>query len=668
MNTRLQVEHPVTEAVTGLDLVAWQLRVAAGEQLPLSQHAGSVRRPRDRGAALRRRPLRGFPAAKRHADRLAPGLGSGRARRSWSRVRPSASRRSTIRLLAKVIAHGATREEARRRLIVALEDTVALGLTTNRSFLVAVLRHPAFVAGEATTGFHRRNISGRQRRHAAPAAGPAHARPGGGASCSTTRENETDERAGAPPNWSSTGSRRLAAALGAGRRPSFGQHHGRRSRIVIRSPSARTWSRFRSRSAASGAVRFTAMGVQQTARFALAGWRAASRSQRRHHRGARDHAGDEQRGAPRRLLAATRADERRDHRGLRQAGRPRQPRPARRRARSDEDAARDQRASATASIDKVLVKPGDQVATRQLLDRARSADGRRAADDDGGDAMNDKVVITCALTGVLTDPKQHPVPVTPAEMAREARAAFDAGAAVMHVHFRQQGARQRSPAVVGAGACRHHHAGDPRRLPGRDPQRIDRHDRTGHFRPDRLPARGQAGDCGLQCRFAELSESARRRLVGVAAAPVRQSGRTRSKPISTSWRRPAPSRNSNASTSASCAASACTRRTACSRAGRNTISSWASNPACRPIPTCCRSSRSSPSPARRGRSPPIGRAEIWPLHRRAAELGGHLRTGLEDTFYLPDGGKVGSNGTLVEMLARYAREAGRAVASPAEAA
>jgi uncharacterized protein (DUF849 family) len=53
--------------------------------------------------------------------------------------------------------------------------------------------------------------------------------------------------------------------------------------------------------------------------------------------------------------------------------------------------------------------------------------------------MNDKAVITCALTGVLTDPKQHHVPVTPEEMAREAKAAFDAGAAVMHVHFRQQG-------------------------------------------------------------------------------------------------------------------------------------------------------------------------------------------------------------------------------------
>jgi uncharacterized protein (DUF849 family) len=63
----------------------------------------------------------------------------------------------------------------------------------------------------------------------------------------------------------------------------------------------------------------------------------------------------------------------------------------------------------------------------------------------------------------------------------------------------------------------------------------------------------------------------------------------------------------------------------------------------------------------------VGRENIWLLHRRAAELGGHLRTGLEDTFYLPDGSRAGSNGPLVEMLARYAREAGRNVASPAEA-
>jgi 3-keto-5-aminohexanoate cleavage enzyme len=55
------------------------------------------------------------------------------------------------------------------------------------------------------------------------------------------------------------------------------------------------------------------------------------------------------------------------------------------------------------------------------------------------------------------------------------------------------------------------------------------------------------------------------------------------------------------------------------------------------------------------------------LHRRAAELGGHLRTGLEDTFYLPDGSKANSNATLVETLAQYARDAGRPIASPAEA-
>jgi uncharacterized protein (DUF849 family) len=63
----------------------------------------------------------------------------------------------------------------------------------------------------------------------------------------------------------------------------------------------------------------------------------------------------------------------------------------------------------------------------------------------------------------------------------------------------------------------------------------------------------------------------------------------------------------------------------------------------------------------------IGRAPIWALHRRAAELGGHLRTGLEDTFYLPDGRKVRSNGDLVTALAACARAAGREIASPAEA-
>ena len=63
----------------------------------------------------------------------------------------------------------------------------------------------------------------------------------------------------------------------------------------------------------------------------------------------------------------------------------------------------------------------------------------------------------------------------------------------------------------------------------------------------------------------------------------------------------------------------------------------------------------------------IGRKEIWPLHRRAAELGGDLRTGLEDTIYLPDGSRAASNGDLVKALVAVARQSGRAVASPEEA-
>ena len=64
---------------------------------------------------------------------------------------------------------------------------------------------------------------------------------------------------------------------------------------------------------------------------------------------------------------------------------------------------------------------------------------------------------------------------------------------------------------------------------------------------------------------------------------------------------------------------------------------------------------------------PVGREEIWPLHRRTAELGGNLRTGLEDTFYLPSGEKATSNGQLVEALVDIARACGREIASPTEA-
>ena len=158
MNTRLQVEHPVTEAVTGLDLVAWQLRVAAGKKLPLAQqqipthgHAIEARLyaedPQNSflpqsGTLVDWQPASGVGVRVDHG--LAPG----------AIVSPFYDP-----LLAKIVAHGADREEARRRLIAALEDSVAFGPVTNRGFLVGMLRHPAFVAGDATTAFIDRYFS-----------------------------------------------------------------------------------------------------------------------------------------------------------------------------------------------------------------------------------------------------------------------------------------------------------------------------------------------------------------------------------------------------------------------------------------------------------------------------------------------------------------------------
>jgi geranyl-CoA carboxylase alpha subunit len=152
MNTRLQVEHAVTEAVTGLDLVAWQLRVAAGEKLQLAQHEVALSGHAIEARLYAEDPEQGFLPQSGTLIDWRPASGEG-VRIDHGLAPGCAVSPYYDPLLAKLIAHGATREEARRRLIVALEDTVALGLKTNRGLLVAMLRHPAFAAGEATTAF-----------------------------------------------------------------------------------------------------------------------------------------------------------------------------------------------------------------------------------------------------------------------------------------------------------------------------------------------------------------------------------------------------------------------------------------------------------------------------------------------------------------------------------
>ncbi|GIK26738.1 MAG: 3-methylcrotonyl-CoA carboxylase subunit alpha [Betaproteobacteria bacterium] len=150
MNTRLQVEHPVTELVTGLDLVDLQLRVAAGEPLPLSQSDVQLD-----GHAIEARLYAENPDAG-----FLPQTGTLLRWNAPANVRVDAGVDTGTEitshydpLLAKVIAHGATRDAARQKLIAALRDTTALGVTTNKAFLVGCLEHPEFFAGRATTDF-----------------------------------------------------------------------------------------------------------------------------------------------------------------------------------------------------------------------------------------------------------------------------------------------------------------------------------------------------------------------------------------------------------------------------------------------------------------------------------------------------------------------------------
>ncbi|MFE4329105.1 acetyl-CoA carboxylase biotin carboxylase subunit [Streptomyces sp. NPDC056831] len=159
MNTRLQVEHPVTELITGLDLVEWQLRVAAGEQLPYEQQDIKLTGHAIEARICAEDPFRGFlPSGgtvlalhepQGNGVRTDSGLGTGGE--VGSLYDP---------MLSKVIAYGPDRAAALRRLRAALADTVILGVPTNAGFLRRLLAHPAVVAGDLDTGLVEREVAG----------------------------------------------------------------------------------------------------------------------------------------------------------------------------------------------------------------------------------------------------------------------------------------------------------------------------------------------------------------------------------------------------------------------------------------------------------------------------------------------------------------------------
>lgn len=277
-----------------------------------------------------------------------------------------------------------------------------------------------------------------------------------------------------------------------------------------------------------------------------------------------------------------------------------------------------------------------------------------------------KAVITCALTGVLTDPDVHHVPVTPEQMAKEARRARDAGASIVHCHFRQQepgkGHLPSWDPKVAADVCAAIKAECPDLLINMS---------TGVFGPDisgpvacleRVKPEMAALNSGSlnYLKLRENNEWAWPPLlfdnpvekVEAFAAVMKKhqivpececfdTGILRS--VALFARRGTVPNPPNVSLVMGVAS------------GMPNKASWL------PMLT------EEMLPGTHWQVIGIGRQEVWALHRAAARLGGDLRTGLEDTFYLPDGAKAKSNGQLIEAIATIAQEEGRTIASPAEA-
>ncbi len=277
-----------------------------------------------------------------------------------------------------------------------------------------------------------------------------------------------------------------------------------------------------------------------------------------------------------------------------------------------------------------------------------------------------KAILTCALNGVLTDPRQHPmVPVTPEQMAQSAHEAFDAGASIMHVHFRSQ-----APGMGYLPSWEPEIAAEAvDAIRGRCPGVII-NQTTGVIGAD------ISGPVG--CIKRTRPEIAACNAGSLNYLKLRSDGQ---------WAWP-PLLFDNPVSKVKAFLDAMTESGSlpefeCFDVGIvRSVGLYVENGMAKTAQYNFVMGVASGMPAdaellallvkytRAGahwQTTLIGRTEIWPLHQRAAALGGMLRTGLEDTFYLPNGEKSESNGALIEALAACARRAGREIASPKEA-
>ncbi len=281
----------------------------------------------------------------------------------------------------------------------------------------------------------------------------------------------------------------------------------------------------------------------------------------------------------------------------------------------------------------------------------------------------EKAILTCALTGVLTNPKQHPVPVTPAQMAAEARDAFNAGASIMHIHMRNQ--------EDGFG-----------HMPSWDPDVAEtivdaiREACPGVIINLTTGVVGKDISGPLACIRRVKPEIAACNAGSLNYLKLKEDGSWAwppmvfDNPVAKVQQFLDVMEEAGTHPEFECFDVGIIRsvtmylkngmlKPAMGRAEYNLVMGVASGMPCDADLLALLPKYMAPDSV--WQTTLIGRTEIWPVHQKTADLGGMLRTGLEDTFYLPNGERASGNGALITELAACAQRAGRSVASAPEA-
>lgn len=289
---------------------------------------------------------------------------------------------------------------------------------------------------------------------------------------------------------------------------------------------------------------------------------------------------------------------------------------------------------------------------------------------------SDKAVVTASLNGVLTDPAKFDIPVTPEQMADAAEESFNAGATVVHIHFRDQGEGKGhlpswDPDV--AGAC-------VDAIRARVPE-IMINLTTGTIGNKGPMGGGPLGpmDGPIACIERTRPEMAALNSGSLNYLKAKKDGTWAwppmlfDNPVSKVEKMLAAMRDMNVVPECECFDTGIVRSIKMyEEVGMlsaplhislvmGVASGMPAKPAWVPL------LRDEMNQEHHFQVIAIGRQEVWDLHRKGIELGGNCRTGLEDTFYLPDGSRATSNGQLIEALVKLVREVGREPASPAEA-